>query len=277
MTFSLYTKSLLAIACAGFITTGCSNMSAKSDKSDNNTSSESATSAANSLESKDIIIGESDPDVIANLNKNLSKSGAEATHILSAKPTYIEGMYWVVSEDTPPFFTDKAGEHIFQGQVIKISNGEAIDISTKLNETVIQERLAAVPEKDMIIYPAKGETKSKVFVFTDSTCPYCQKLHDDIDELNSKGIEVRYLAWPRNQRAAPILEAVWCSKDRVKAMNDTKAGRAVASKSCDSPVKGQTALGFAIGVRGTPAIYSEAGEQLGGYIPPEGMVKALGL
>ena len=68
----------------------------------------------------------------------------------------------------------------------------------------------------MVVYPAIGETKSHITVFTDTTCPYCHKLHAEVPELNKRGIEVRYVAFPRQGLGSPgdeQLQAVWCSKD----------------------------------------------------------------
>jgi thiol:disulfide interchange protein DsbC len=60
-------------------------------------------------------------------------------------------------------------------------------------------------------------------------------------------------------------------------MTQAKLGQAVTSPECKSPVKQQYELGVQLGVRGTPAIFTESGEQPGGYIPPKDMVKVLGI
>jgi thiol:disulfide interchange protein DsbC len=47
--------------------------------------------------------------------------------------------------------------------------------------------LAAVPLKDMIIYPATdAKTKGVIYVFTDVDCGYCRKIHNEVptDEPN---------------------------------------------------------------------------------------------
>ena len=48
------------------------------------------------------------------------------------------------------------------------------------------------------IYLENGQdTRHTVYVFTDITCGYCQRFHRDVAELNSNGVAVRYLAFPR--------------------------------------------------------------------------------
>lgn len=179
----------------------------------------------------------------------------------------MKDIYWVTASGLPSFFTDKSGKHIIQGQIIAVGAEAPVDISGALVAKTAQEALKAVDKKDMIIYPAKGETKSVVYSFTDADCPYCTKLHEEIDDINARGIEVRYLAWPRSEGSIPKMEAIWCSEDRIAAMNQAKMGANVQAPSCNSPVKSQIELGMALGVRGTPAIFTESGQQIGGYLP----------
>lgn len=48
----------------------------------------------------------------------------------------------------------------------------------------------------MIVYKAPDE-KHVITVFTDITCGYCHKLHEEMKDYNALGITVRYLAFPR--------------------------------------------------------------------------------
>lgn len=214
--------------------------------------------------------------LVTALQANLKTSGIDAK-ITSAVPTKMDGVYWVNAESMPPFFSDKQGKYIFQGQIIEVGIPTPKDISADFISSVAQDKLAAVKPEDMVIYAPEGETKGIIYAFTDATCPYCQKFHEDIPELNKKGIEVRYLAWPRNQNALPLMEAVWCSDDKKAAMGLAKNKQMPNSKSCQSPVQAQVELGFSLGVQGTPAIFTQDGQQIGGYLPPAQVAKQLGL
>ncbi len=73
------------------------------------------------------------------------------------------------------------------------------------------------------------------------------------------------------------MEAIWCSEDRNAAMDQAKMGANVQAPSCaNSPVQAQMDLGIALGVRGTPAIFTEAGQQVGGYLPAAQLAEAVG-
>ncbi|MDN5566242.1 MAG: DsbC family protein [Psychrobacter sp.] len=258
-------SSLLVIAAVG-----CSDKSA-----DATTNSTSSIGGAQSIKA-DSVAKVSDPAVVKSLQANLQASGIEET-ILSATPTDMEGIYWVTGEGLPPFFADKAGRHIIQGQIIAVGETTPIDISAAFMADSAQQALKTVDKKDMIIYPAVGETKSVLYAFTDADCGYCRKMHEEMADINARGIEVRYLAWPRSQESVPKMEAIWCSEDRMAAMNQAKMGAEVQGPSCANPVQQQVELGAALGVRGTPAVFTQAGEQVGGYLPAAQLAAAVGI
>ena len=261
---------VMSAALLVIVAAGCSNNAADAtNNTDLVNSSKAKTSTA--AVSKD-----SDAKVVKSLQANLKASGIEET-ILSAVPTDMTGIYWVTAEGLPSFFTDKAGKHIIQGQIIAVGAKAPVDISAALVASTAQEALKAVDKKDMVIYPAKGATKAVIYVFTDADCGYCRKLHGEMEDINARGIEVRYLAWPRSQESVPKMEAIWCSEDRKAAMDQGKTGANVQAPSCANPVQEQMALGARLGVRGTPAIFTEAGQQVGGYLPAAQLAEAVGV
>ncbi|WP_286796051.1 DsbC family protein [Psychrobacter sp. UBA6291] len=241
------------------IAAGCSNNAADAT---------SNTGIVNSAEAKDSTaqVADNDAAVVKALQANLKASGIEE-EIISAVPTDMDDIYWVTASGLPSFFTDKSGKHIIQGQIIAVGQEAPVDISGALVAKAAQDALKTVDKKDMVIYPAKGATKSVVYAFTDADCPYCTKLHEEMGDINARGIEVRYLAWPRSEGSIPKMEAIWCSEDRNAAMDQAKMGANVQAPSCNSPVKEQIELGMSLGVRGTPAIFTESGQQIGGYLP----------
>ncbi len=115
-------------------------------------------------------------------------------------------------------------------------------------------------------------------VFTDITCPYCQRLHRDMDVLNGFGIKVRYLAYPRAGLASQAyndMVSVWCADNPQKAMTDAKAGLPVTPKSCDNPVAEHFNMGRVMGISGTPTIILGSGDVVPGYAPPQELVRML--
>ncbi|WP_156501162.1 thioredoxin fold domain-containing protein, partial [Alcanivorax sp. HI0044] len=142
------------------------------------------------------------------------------------------------------------------------------------------EGIKTLNKDDMITYAAEDE-KAEVFVFTDITCGYCRKLHRHIDEYMASGVTVHYLAFPRGgptTKAAASMRHIWCAQDRQQALSDAKLNDTINKAElgeCAKPVDEQYELGLTFGVRGTPAIYTTEGKQLGGYLTPEDMLKRL--
>ncbi len=191
------------------------------------------------------------------------------------QPSPIKGLYLVIAPPQVLYISEDAN-YVIEGDISDIRTG-ANYTDTYRNAA----RFAAVDaQKDsMIIFsPVKGKTKHTISVFTDMDCYYCQKLHKEISEFNRLGIEVRYLAYPRQGLNSPSYDksvSVWCSKDKKAALTKAKNGEKITPKTCDNPVAGHFKLGNELGVRGTPAIVLENGQIYPGYIPAARLSQAL--
>jgi thiol:disulfide interchange protein DsbC len=137
----------------------------------------------------------------------------------------------------------------------------------------------AVPESQMLIF-SPPNPKYTITVFTDVDCQYCRKLHSEIAEINKLGIRVRYMFFPRtgpNTESWKKAEAVWCSEDRNATFTRAKLGATLdTKKGCPvNPVAREYQLGQEIGVQGTPAIVTETGNYIAGYLPPTDLLAQL--
>lgn len=206
------------------------------------------------------------------LTKNMAAADINL-NVSGILPTSMPDMYVATIDGMAPIFVDKTGKYIIQGEIVELGGARPKNITSELQATLAKAELTAVPEDEMIIFPAKGETKATIYVFSDPTCHYCQLLHKEIDQTNSAGVEVRYLAWPRSDHAVPLAEAVWCSADRNTALTDAKLGKMPTASSCSNPVQKHMALGHKLGVAGTPAVFTQNGEQIGGYLPSADLAK----
>lgn len=262
--FGLVTMMLFGLnACADATSKSSSKASASKASASSPAPAASVATPANS-----------DSKIQQALAANLTKSGINAK-ILSVTPTTMPNMYWVKAEGMSPFFTDNTGQYIVQGQVLKVGGNQPEHISADLLAQDTKAALATIDKKDMIIFPATGTPKGALYVFTDADCGYCRKLHSEINQINALGIEVRYLPWPRSEQTFPIMEKIWCSKDRAAALTQAKQGMPVEAAQCDNPVRRIHDLGLNLGITGTPAIFTEQGRQIGGYLPPEELLKAM--
>ena len=130
----------------------------------------------------------------------------------------------------------------------------------------------------MIVFPAVGEARGYIQVFTDVDCGYCRKLHNEMAQINELGIEVRYLAYPRagvDSDTHDKMVSAWCAKDRQSAITQLKAGASVPTKTCQNAISDHYGLGQQLGISGTPAIVLADGRLLPGYLPAERLAAAV--
>ena len=166
--------------------------------------------------------------------------------------------------------------------------GDLIDLEGGRNLTELSRRLSAIEilsgfeESDLVVFGAIGEQKAVLSVFTDTSCPYCQKLHEEVGKLQEAGITVRYFPYPRGGSRGPgygDLKAVWCAEDRKQAMTDAKQQRREGLPSGDCAAASTVDRGYlagqAIGIGGTPALIKSNGEKIEGYRPYQELIPLL--
>jgi len=192
------------------------------------------------------------------------------------KPSPIPGIYQF-AQDADVSYLTADGRYFLDGNLYDMKSRE--NLTEEVRTHARAAMIAAVPESEMLIF-SPPNPKYTITVFTDVDCQYCRKLHSEMAELNHLGVRVRYMFFPRtgpNTESWRKAEVVWCSADRNDALTRAKLGAALdMNKTCGpTPVAREYALGESIGVRGTPAIVTEGGDYIAGYMPPKELVAQL--
>ena len=192
------------------------------------------------------------------------------------KPSPIPGIYQFVQGAEVSYITAD-GKYFFDGNVYDMAT--RTNLTEALRSKARAALIGAVPESQMVIFSPKNPLYT-ITVFTDVDCQYCRKLHSEIAEINKLGVRVRYMFYPRtgpNTESWRKAEVVWCSADRNEALTRAKTGAQLdMNKTCGpTPVEREYQLGQSIGVRGTPAIVTDGGDVIDGYMPPRELVQAL--
>jgi thiol:disulfide interchange protein DsbC len=168
------------------------------------------------------------------------------------------------------------GKYLLSGNVYDLDTQENLTASRR--NSARAKALAAASESNMIVF-GPANAKMTVTVFTDIDCGYCRKFHSQIAEVNKSGVRVRYMFFPRTGPGTESwtkAEQVWCAADRREALTRAKKGDTVKGKTCgDAAVKSQYELGSDLGVEGTPAIFTQTGDYIGGYVTPAELVQAI--
>lgn len=182
------------------------------------------------------------------------------------------GLYQVQLKGGRLIYASADAQFVLQGFLYQMKDGKTVNLTEQAESKGVAKEINAIPAAEMVVFPAdpKAEKKTHITVFTDTDCGYCQKLHSEVAELNRRGVEVRYVAFPRQgigSHSYDTLVSVWCAKDRREAMNLAKTRKEVPAAKCDNPVAKQYALGQMIGVQGTPAVVLANGQMIPGYQP----------
>ena len=199
--------------------------------------------------------------------KSLSRLSSDF-EISDVKETPIKGIYQVtIGPDV--IYMSRDGNYVLKGEILDIGNRRNLTEDFHAQKRI--NLLNTIADSEYIEF-SSTKNKNHIYVFTDVDCGYCRKLHRDVPELNSMGIAVRYLAYPRAGVDSIIGEEmrnVWCAENRQKALTTSKNRQPIEVKICDAPIARHHALGRELGVTGTPAIFLENGRKLPGYIPPD--------
>lgn len=204
--------------------------------------------------------------------RNVVATSMSNLKIEKIAPSPIDGLYQITLENAQMIYASADARYFIPGDLFEVLPEGVVNRGEEQRNVVRAEKIAAVPESDMIIFEPEGGRKATITVFTDVTCPYCRQLHSEVDRLNELGIAVRYLAFPRtglNTETEEIMISTWCADDPKAMLTSAKRGGKVPHAECDNPVAMEYNLGREVGVTGTPALVLEDGTLLPGYVPAD--------
>ena len=174
-------------------------------------------------------------------------------------------------------YLSQDGRFLVEGDIVDLTNQE--NLTEKRRVTARQIAIDSFGTDKMISFGGDDPLHT-ITVFTDTDCTYCRKLHSEIATYNEKGINVRYLLYPRygpGSKTWHVANNVWCSDNRQEALTLAKLDEVIEPHQCDTPVSEIYKLGQGIGFRGTPAIVTANGDLIAGYMPPQALLERLNL
>lgn len=202
--------------------------------------------------------------------------------VVDVQKSPVLGLYAAQIENGPVIYASADGSHFITGDLYKVEAKGIVNLAEAKRAKERIGLMAGLKAKDMIVFApsAPMQTKATVTVFTDIDCGYCRKLHREVPELNKLGIAVRYMAYPRagvGSDSYNKLVTAWCSDEPSEALTALKNSQSVATKTCQNPVADHYMLGQRLGVTGTPALVTEDGRLLPGYMPAKDLAATLGV
>jgi thiol:disulfide interchange protein DsbC len=220
------------------------------------------------------LAAEDDAQIRAEITERLAKVVPDVK-VTDIKPAPIPGWYEVYLGAKLVYVSADA-QYVFDGTLMDIKAQKNLTAAPEMQARAAALKSFSDQHKTIEFAPENGKTDHVVYVFTDTDCAYCRKLHSEVGKLNAAGITVRYLAYPRAGVPSDTyntMVSVWCAKDQKTALTAAKNGEPIPQASCDNPVKAQWELGNSMHVSGTPTVLLDTGEELGGYIPADQLIK----
>lgn len=157
------------------------------------------------------------------------------------------------------------GEFVFNGPLF------AMDQKKNLSEVRLaeyrRELLDDVSALDTIEYPAPNGTQA-ITVITDIDCPYCRRLHQDMNSYHAAGIDISYVMLPRAGKGSESYQKTrhaMCAEQPAIAITSAMNGQTPAAAECDDVLDQHMDMALRLGVGSTPNILLPDGTLIPGY------------
>ena len=183
----------------------------------------------------------------------------------------------------------EGGQYVFLGDFFDLSTmrnytqERAQEAMTKKAKAVVEN----LPEEELVHFKVNEgvEKIGTMYVFSDTTCGYCMKLHSEREEYAQGGVEIVYIPYPRSGLQGKGYNewvTTMCSDNQQQALTDFKEGTAgikynnvETTEQCEQIVANGYQAGQEIGVTGTPFIYLSNGQTVPGYNPASSIIQRL--
>jgi len=185
--------------------------------------------------------------------------------ILEIREAPLEGFWEVVSEvghERMIIYIHKNLRFMIHGQIL--------DRQIKKNLTL--DRLKDFRRVDPSGLPLEnaipmGEGKRKLYVFTDPQCYFCFQLHEELKQI--KDLQTFFFLYPLTPASYEKAKSIWCSQDKVRALEETYQGKELRSPFCDtSPIDKNMEFGKRLLIDSTPTLLFQNGKMIEGFASP---------
>ncbi len=200
--------------------------------------------------------------------------------ISTVSPSPMAGIYEVVFDGFRVVYVSENAEYVLDGSLMELSTGR--NITRERGDELQVARYDEMGKKwvktlrdfgadQLLSYEGSADgtlAGREMFVFTDITCPYCARFHQQIGELTGAGITVHYVLFARaglNSQPHQQHISIWCNADPQQALSDGKAGKAVEPAQCEHPIDEHMELVKQVEVNATPTIILDSGERVDGF------------
>ncbi len=175
--------------------------------------------------------------------------------------------FWEVAYETGPerliVYIHKNSRYIIHGQLL--------DRQIKRNltrERLKELRRVEIPRLPLENAISMGNGKRKLYIFTNPDCHFCFQLHEELKA--TKDIQAFLFLYPFNLNSYRKSKAIWCSKDKLRALEEAYQGMETKSPDCNTAVIDKNMeLAKILMIDSTPTIIFQNGKVIEGNIKPD--------
>jgi len=185
--------------------------------------------------------------------------------ILEIREAPLEGFWEIVVETNQEkmiFYIYKNLRYIIHGQIL--------DREIKRNLTL--ERIKEFRQVDVSKLPLEnaivmGQGRRKIYIFTDPQCHFCSMLHEELKLM--KDVQAYLFLYPLNFTSYEIAKSIWCSPNRLKALEEAYQGMEIKSQNCNTEIiERNLEIGGRLLISSTPTLILQNGKMIEGYSYP---------
>ena len=208
------------------------------------------------------------------LKEKINKILPEGVNVREITYSQERDIFIVDIGDIQPIYVLPNTEYIILGDIFSLK-GDKPESETEKDKGKLRLKILADLNQESFIKFKSNNEKTILTVFTDVECTYCRKFHSEIDEYLANGVSINYLAFPRtgiDSSSYAKMVAAWCSNEKKESITNLKNDIDIEMNSCENPGENHFEIGRRIGVTGTPAIITQTGLLLPGYIPANELI-----
>ncbi len=188
---------------------------------------------------------------------------------------------WVVEVEKDkkrfPLYVDFSKKYVVAGNIVRLSDGE--NVTGRRMAEINRVDVGKIPLDDALLL-GKPTARVKAIVFTDPECPYCKKLHAELQEVVRRDPNIAFLIklFPlkMHPNAYSISKSIVCNKS-LSLLEESFAGRSVPPPLCETRVVDETlALVEKLGINSTPTLVLPDGQVYPGMKKADDLLRLLG-
>jgi thiol:disulfide interchange protein DsbC len=207
--------------------------------------------------------------------------GKVADNVIDVVPGPFPGIWEVDVEKGGrkyPLYLDYSGKYLFNGQVVRLDTME--NVTALRFSDLNRVDVSSIPLGNAVVI-GNPKAKAKVIVFDDPDCPWCRKLHGEINQALARDPDVAFfvLLYSRNNNPASVqkVQSIVCGKkNAAKLLDDAFAGKQLPPPACKTSAPEDTAtLARKLGIQATPSLVLPDGRLISGYRTADALLELI--